>query len=229
MTVGGGIFVLPGLMAAQLGPAALIAYFVCAASVALVFLCYAEVGTRIARSGGSYAYIEDAFGPLAGSVSAILLWFGWAGLADAAITVAMVDTIAIAFPVLDESIPRAIFLCLLFAFLVTINVRGVRAGVRLYVFNTMVKLVPLMLLLVVGMFAINYENLVIVEWPDFDSLGAAAVILFFAFGGAETPLNASGEIRNPTRTVPLGLLVGLTGILSIYVGFADRCARGAGH
>lgn len=226
MTVGGGIFVLPGLMAAQLGPAALIAYFLCGISVALVFLCYAEIGTRIARSGGSYAYIEDAFGPFAGFIASILLWFGWAGLADAAITVAMVDTIATAFPVLNEWVPRALFMIALFAFLVIVNIRGVKSGVRLYIFNTMVKLVPLMLLLIVGLFTINYDNLVIREWPPIENLGAAAVILFFAFGGAETPLNASGEIINPRKTVPMGLLVGLTGILATYVGL-QTVAQGA--
>ena len=226
MTVGGGIFVLPGLMAAELGPAALVAYFLCGISVALVFLCYAEIGTRIARSGGSYAYIEDAFGPFAGFITSILLWFGWAGLADAAITVAMVDTIATAFPILNQTLPRAVFMVALFAFLVAVNIRGVKAGVRLYVFNTMVKLVPLMLLLIVGLFTINYENLVISEWPPMENLGAAAVILFFAFGGAETPLNASGEIVNPRKTVPMGLLVGLTGILAVYVGL-QTVAQGA--
>ena len=97
MTVGGGIFVLPGVMAAQLGPAALFAYFICGISVALVFLCYAEIGSRIARSGGSYAYVENAFGPFAGFITSILLWFGWAVLADAAITVAMVNTIAVRY------------------------------------------------------------------------------------------------------------------------------------
>ena len=226
MTVGGGIFVLPGLMAAQLGPAAIVAYFLCGISVALVFLCYAEIGTRIARSGGSYAYIEDAFGPFPGFIASILLWFGWAGLADAAITVAMVDTIATAFPILNQWLPRALFMIALFTFLVIVNIRGVRSGVRLYVFNTMVKLVPLMLLLIVGLFTINYENLVITEWPPIENLGAAAVILFFAFGGAETPLNASGEIVNPRKTVPMGLLVGLTGILAIYVGL-QTVAQGA--
>ncbi len=226
MTVGGGIFVLPGVMAAQLGPAAIVAYFICGISVALVFLCYAEIGSRITRSGGSYAYIEDAFGPFAGFIAAIMVWFGWAALADAAITVAMVDTIATVFPVLNEPIPRAVFLITLFALLVVTNIRGVKPGVRLYVFNTMVKLIPLMLLLIVGLFVINYENLIIPAWPPLEGLGAAAVILFFAFGGAETPLNASGEIKNPPRTVPLGLLLGLTGILALYVGL-QTVAQGA--
>jgi amino acid transporter len=138
----------------------------------------------------------------------------------------MVDTIATAFPILNQWLPRALFMIALFTFLVIVNIRGVKSGVRLYVFNTMVKLVPLMLLLIVGLFTINYENLVITEWPPVENLGAAAVILFFAFGGAETPLNASGEIVNPRKTVPMGLLVGLTGILAIYVGL-QTVAQGA--
>lgn len=218
VTVGGGIFIYPGLVAADLGSAAVIAYFICSAAVALVFLCYAEVGTRVTRSGGSYAYVEEAFGPFAGFIASTMLWFGWAVLSDAGITIAMTETIGIAFPILREPLPRAIFIVSLLAFLAGVNVRGVRSGVRLYVFNTMAKLVPLLLLLIVGMFAIDPDNLVIREWPSVSSIGATAVLLFFAFAGAETGLSASGEVRDPARTVPLGLLVGITGILSLYVG-----------
>ena len=100
MVVGGGIFVLPGLIAAQLGSAAIVAYLICSVAVALVFLCFAEVGSRITRSGGSYAYIEEAFGPFAGFVASILLWFGWNVLSNAAIVVAMTETMELAFPTL---------------------------------------------------------------------------------------------------------------------------------
>ena len=97
LVVGAGIFVLPGIVAAELGSAAILAYLVCSIAVALVFLCFAEIGSRVTRSGGAYAYIEDAFGPFAGFIAGVLFWFGWSVLADAAITVAMVEIIAIGF------------------------------------------------------------------------------------------------------------------------------------
>lgn len=218
LVVGGGIFVLPGLIAVRLGPAAIVAYLVCSLAVALVFLCFAEIGSRITRSGGAYAYIEEAFGPFAGFIASMLFWFGWSALSDAAITVAMVETMALAFPMLAEPVPRGIFIIALFTFLAVVNIMGVKSGVRLFIFNTMAKLVPLVLLLAVGLFAINFENLAITEWPSISSIGAGAIVLFFAFAGAESGLSASGEIKNPSKTVPMGLLVGLTGILALYVG-----------
>ena len=218
MVVGGGIFVLPGLVAVGLGPAAIIAYLICSLTVALVFLCFAEVGSRITRSGGSYAYVEEAFGPFAGFIASILFWFGFSALADAAITVIMVDSMAVLFPVLEEFIPRAIFIIAVITFLTIVNIRGVKAGMNLFIFNTLAKLVPLLLLLVVGMFAIELQNLVIPEWPTAASIGATSVLLFYAFNGAESALTASGEIKDPSRTVPLGLLLGLSGVLFLYIG-----------
>ena len=218
MVVGAGIFVMPGLVAAVIGPAAILAYLICSVTVALVFLCFAEVGSRVSRSGGAYAYVEEAFGPFVGFIASILFWFGYSALADAAITVIMVDSIAIVVPILDESIPRAVFIIALLTFLAAVNVRGVKAGVRLYIFNTLAKLVPLLLLLGAGLFVINIEYLAIPEWPSAASIGASTILLFYAFNGAESALNASGEIQNPSKTVPLGLLLGLGGILLLYVG-----------
>ena len=218
MVVGAGIFVMPGLVAAVIGPAAILSYLICSVTVALVFLCFAEVGSRVSRSGGAYAYVEEAFGPFVGFIASILFWFGFSALADAAITVIMVDSIAIVVPILGESIPRAVFIIALLTFLAAVNVRGVKAGVRLYIFNTLAKLVPLLLLVRAGLFVINIEYLAIPEWPSAASIGASTILLFYAFNGAESALNASGEIQNPSKTVPLGLLLGLGGILLLYVG-----------
>jgi len=73
------------------------------------------------------------------------------------------------------------------------------------------------LLVAVGVFVIKFENLVIFEWPSPAEFGAAVLFLFFAFAGAETALNASGEIRRPEKTIPRGLLLGISGILILYV------------
>ena len=218
LVIGAGIFAMPGLVAAELGSAAILAYLICSVTVALVFLCFAEVGSRVSRSGGAYAYVEEAFGPFVGFIASILFWFGFSALADAAITNVMVDSMAVLFPTLGTPVPRALFIIALLTFLAVVNVRGVKAGVRLYIFNTLAKLVPLVLLVVAGLFVINLENLAIPEWPSAASLGAGTILLFYAFNGAESALSASGEIKNPARTVPLGLLVGLSGILLLYVG-----------
>ena len=218
LTVGGGIFVLPGLVAAQLGAAAVLAYLACSIAVALVFLCFAEVGSRVTRSGGAYAYIEEAFGPFAGFIASVLIWFGWSVLSDAAITVAMVDTMAIAQPTLAKPVPRGMVIVAICAFLAWVNVTGVRSGLRLLALNTVAKLVPLLMLVAVGLFAINPRFLSIAEWPSLSSLGAGTLILFFAFAGAEAGLHVSGEITHPATTVPRGLLIGLGCVLLLYLG-----------
>jgi len=218
MVVGGGIFVLPGLIAVQLGSAAIVAYLICSVAVALVFLCFAETGSRITRSGGAYAYIEEAFGPFAGFMASILLWFGWNVLSNAAIAAAMVEAIAIPWPLLAEPAPRAAFLIVLTGILAFVNVRGVQRGIRLFVVNTVIKLLPLCLLVIVGLGKIDLANLAIAEWPSPQEAGVGALLLFFAFAGVESALSSSGEIRDPQKTVPLGLMFGLVGILFLYVG-----------
>ena len=148
----------------------------------------------------------------------MLLWFGWAVLSDAALTVAMIETLSIAIPELEETGWKLLFMFVLFAFMVGTNIVGVKSGVRLYIFNTIAKLVPLALLLVVGFFFVKLDNLVITEWPSFANIGAATLVLIFAFSGAECALNASGEIENPSKTVPSGILLGLGSIFILYLG-----------
>ena len=65
--VGAGVFALPALVAAILGPAAILAYLICGLTIACVLVCCAELGGQITRSGGVIAYIDAAFGPLAAS------------------------------------------------------------------------------------------------------------------------------------------------------------------
>ncbi|MCC3861227.1 APC family permease [Pseudemcibacter aquimaris] len=217
MVVGAGIFVLPGVVASHLGASAIFAYLICGLAVSMIFLCYAEIGSRVRRSGGSYAYIEDAFGPFAGFIASMLLWFGWAILSDAALLVILTETIILIVPEVDNQIFRILFMTGLIAFLVFTNVRGVESGKKLYIANTIAKVIPLGLLVIFGFFAINFDNLTITEWPSVEQIGASTLILFFAFSGAECALNASGEIEKPEKTVPRGIMLGIGSILMLYL------------
>lgn len=215
--VGAGIFALPALVAARLGPAAVLAYVLCGALVALVLTCFAEVGSQVTRSGGAIAYVEEAFGPLAGWLTWVALAVCWNVAADAAIAHVMLDALASFAPALRGGVVRALAIVALFAALAAINVAGVRQGARLVVATTLAKLAPLALLVVAGAFAIDARNLAWTAWPSASALGAASLVLFFAFAGAESALTASGEIDEPARTVPRGLLAAVLTLVALFV------------
>ena len=216
--IGAGIFALPGLVAAALGSAAAVGYAICAALVVLIFLCFAEVGSRVHDSGGAYAYVERAFGPFAGFIAANLMWFGVGACVDAALADVLVSTLATAAPVLAQPLPRALALIALFAFMAGVNITGVKTGARLVVALTVLKLLPLLLLLVVGIPHIAWSLVIPSSMPSASTLGRGVLLLMFAFIGGESSLSASGELRNPSRTVPLGLLMGVATVVSIYFG-----------
>lgn len=217
MTVGAGIFVLPAVVAARLGPSAVLAYLLCALAMGLVLLCFAEAGSRVHESGGACAYVEAAFGPLAGFFTSTLLWFGYGVLSDAAVATALAGTAGAAWPLVQQPVPRAIAIVLLFAVLAAINIRGVRHGARMVEVLTLTKLVPLVGLVCLGLFSVRLDNLRIGGLPTAGEFGAATLVLFFAFVGSESAVTPSGEIRDPARTVPRGILLGILGIASLYI------------
>jgi len=215
--VGSGIFVLPAVVAAILGPAAVIAYIVCAALVALLGLCFAEVGSRVHVSGGAYAYVEAAFGQYVGFSAGLLL--GCAEMvASAAVATIFVGSLSALLPGGGGAAWRAALLILLYAVLAIVNVRGVRAGARLMELLTASKLIPLALLVVAGMFVLHPAFLKWTGVPQVSDIGRASLVLMFAFTGVEGPLTSSGEVRNPSYTVPRAVLLGLSTVALLYAG-----------
>lgn len=217
LTIGAGIFALPAVVAAILGPAALLAYLICGALVLLVLTCFAEVGSQVTRSGGAVAYIEEAFGPMAGFVTWVVFSLAYCAGSDAAIAHVLMDALATAVPALSSGIARALAFVLLFGGLAAVNIRGVRQGQRVAVTATVAKLLPLLLLVAVGTFAVQRSNLTWSGWPTFEQLGAGTLLLFFAFGGVESALTPSGEIRDPARTVPRAILGATGAIVLLYI------------
>lgn len=215
--IGGGIFVLPALAAENLGSLAFIAYIICGLLILLIMLCYAEVGSKVTDSGGSAAYVEKAFGPFPGFLINTLFWFAYAMLSDAALINVMTDMLAVWFPVFSVFYVRVIFFIIVFGLLTFINIRGVKSGAWFNNAITLMKLAPLILLVMIGLFFISGSNLSVSSLPGIKSIGDTCLLLFFIFIGGETALNMSGEIKNPQKTIPRGILLGVAGIVVIYL------------
>jgi amino acid transporter len=214
--IGGGIFRLPADVAAALGAAAPLAYLVCVVAVALIMLCVAEAGSRVARTGGVYAYIEVAFGPFVGFVAGVLLWL-LSTFAFAAVATVLAAGVGELVPAFASRAGSTAFLLVVFAVFAAVNIAGVRQGALVNSVSTIAKLLPLVLLVVVGAFHIEPSNL---AWPGTPATGdvaRTAILLIFAFAGAEAALLPSGEVKDPARTVPRALGLALTGIALVYV------------
>jgi len=215
--VGSGIFVLPAAVAAILGPAAIVAYIICAGLVALFGLCFAEIGSRVHVSGGAYAYVEAAFGSYVGFSAGLLL--GCAEIvASAAVATIFVASLVALLPGGGGAALRATLLILLYAVLAIVNVRGVRAGARLMELITAAKLIPLAILVIAGLFVLHPAYLKWSAFPPLADVGRAALVLMFAFTGVEGPLTSSGEVKDPARTVPRALFLGLSAVALLYAG-----------
>ena len=215
--IGSGIFVLPAIVAGILGPASIIAYAFCGILMMLIMLCFAEVGSKVTKSGGAYTYVETAFGKYPGFIVFMFLFISTV-CAVAAVANALVDTLGAFIPVFHSNIIRIGFLVLLFFGLAMINVVGVKQGVGMVKFLTIAKLLPLILLIVFGIFYININNLKWAAVPNYQQVGDASLILFFAYLGGETGLSVGGEIKQPERIVPRAVVISIIFLILFYIG-----------
>ncbi len=217
ITAGSGIFVIPAILAADLGATAILAYFVCSLLIFLIGLCFAELGSKTNISGGPYTYIEKAFGPYAGFMANNIFWLGGSVVSDAAVANALADTLKYFFPVLSIDFVRMLFMLIVFGCLALLNIRSVKNGIRFIEFAALGKLIPLIVLIIAAAWLVEPANL---RWeiaPTFTNMGAASLLLFFCFLGLETPLCNGGEIKNAKRTVPLGIFLGIAIVLVLYL------------
>jgi amino acid transporter len=228
VTIGAGIFRLPASVAGSLGAAAPVAYLLCALAMGLIVLCFAEAGSRVSMTGGPYAYVELAFGPFVGFLCGILLWAGLTA-ALAAVTSFFADSVAALVPALAPRISRTAVMLVILAALAFLNIRGVRDASRFNAVMTVAKLLPLALLVVVGTFAVRFENLVWQEAPSIGAVGRASIVLIFAFLGVEAALVPSGEVKDPARTVPRAvfLAIGFIAVLYLAVQIVSQGVLGA--
>jgi amino acid transporter len=206
-TVGAGIFVIPALISRELGAAAPLAYIICAAMMGLIVTTIAVAGSRVALTGGIYAYVEVAFGPYVGFLAGVLQWLTGL-LAVSSVATAMIDQASTAVPLLANGPLRIVTLAGIFAALAAFNARGVRTGTRVIETMTVIKMLPLLVFVGVGAFFVDPAALAWPGMPAADVVGRSALLLIFAFSGVEVAIAPSGEIRNPATTVPACTLRG---------------------
>jgi amino acid transporter len=217
VTVGGGIFRLPASVASSLGAAAPLAYLVCAVAMGLIVLCFAEAGSRVSLTGGPYAYVELAFGPFVGFLAGVLLW-SVGSLAVAAVATVLAANVAQLVPALQGAAGSAALLVTVFAVLGAVNVAGVRHASAFNAIATAAKLLPLVLLLAAGAFAVRPANPpgttrpLAPTWPARRS-------------SSSSPSPASrgrwprgGSARTPPGRCPARSLIAMLGITLLYVG-----------
>ena len=217
MVIGSGIFVLPAIIGMAMGAFGIFGYIFCSIMMAAIMLCYAEVGSKITTSGGSYAYVEKAFGNFPGFIINWLFFFGWGILASAAMMNIIADSLALLWPSLLNPFIRGILFFFLMGIMVVINIIGTKQANIFVKSISILKLFPIIGIIIFGFSHIKIDNLHWENVPSLKTFSDTTLILFFAFAGFEASLGVSGEFKNPTKTVPLGIFLGGAIVLVVYL------------
>jgi amino acid transporter len=201
-------------MAQAAGASAPYAYLLCAAAMGMVVTCFAEAGSRLPTSGGVYGYVTEAFGGLAGFLCGMMTWMA-SVLACGGIAAALAATVGSVVPAAAAGAGRAAVILAAIGSITLVNLGGVRGGARLVSLSTAVKLMPLLLFVCLGAWAV--PGLAPPEATAPGGLGRAVILGMFAFSGMETVLGASGEVAEPHRTLPRALFGAMGFVLVLYV------------
>jgi amino acid transporter len=223
--IGAGIFGLPSQVYALLGPYSLIAFAACALVVALVVLCFTEVGSRFSETGGPYLYAREAFGPVMGFQVGWLMWLARL-TAFAANCNLLIQYLGYFHPGIAAGWPRAAMIILVAVSLTAVNVVGVRNAALLSDVFTIGKLIPLVLFIVAGLFFLSPGNFSASAHPiplTLSSLSQSVLLLVYAFTGFEMAIIPAGETRDPQRNLPFALLTSLGLVMVVYIMIQVVC------
>jgi APA family basic amino acid/polyamine antiporter len=214
-TIGAGIFALPGIAAATTGLFSPWIFVLCGLLIMLIVLAFARVASYFEDTGGPVTYVGTAFGPLAGFQVGWLLTLSRAA-AFAANAHLMVTYAGWFWPPLLEGAWHLGSVLLICAVLAWINVIGVRQGMLALYALTVLKLLPLLLLVLLGLGQANPEIFTGAQIPPMDSLGETMLIVFYAFVGFESAVIPAGEGRDARRDIPLALVRTILAITVFY-------------
>ncbi len=216
--IGAGIFGLPSGAAALAGEYSVLVYAFCALLILPIILCFAELGSYFRGTGGPIRYGTLAFGPFVGFQGGWLYYLARL-ISFSANTVLLTDSIAYFMEGAGTGTGRIISLAVICIGLSVINVLGSVESIRSMTLFTVIKFAVLILLPLGGFILMGSEVIPSFESPipPAQDLGAAALLLIYAFVGFEGAVVPAGEAKRPERDMPLGLLLGLAVVAVLYM------------
>ncbi|MGH6961837.1 MAG: amino acid permease, partial [Dongiaceae bacterium] len=152
--IGSGVYLLPAAAAAMLGAASLWAVVAAGVAVLLVVLCFAEAGSYFDRPGGAYLYARTAFGDLIGFEVGWMTWLARVA-SVASLSAGFAQALGFLWPAARAGTGRSLAIALPLLALTAINVAGVKWGVRAAVVLAVGKIVPLLVFIGAGLFAME--------------------------------------------------------------------------
>jgi APA family basic amino acid/polyamine antiporter len=232
--VGSGIFVTPYVVARHVHtPALIVGAWLAGGLIALAgAFVYAELAARRPHVGGQYAYLRDAYHP------AVAFVYGWAlllviqtgGMAAVAVTFARYFREVTHVP-LGEPVIAGLGIALLAA----VNCMGVRSGGTVQNTLMVLKIAAILALVAAGLFFVTGPaDAAPAAAPTVGggsvllAFGAAMTPVMFSYGGWQTASFVAGEMKNPRRDLARGLLIGVLGVIALYVGVTLACVHALG-
>ena len=216
--IGGGIFGLPSGVNALAGSYSVWIYAFCAVLILPVILSFAELGSYFRGTGGPVRYGTEAFGTFIGFQSGWLYYIARM-ISFSANSVLLVESIGYFYAPAGEGIGRVISLAIVCGGLTLINVLGSVESIRSLAVFTVLKFSVLIMLVFGGLVLLGGEILPSFEseTPITENLGAAALLLIYAFVGFEGGVVPAGETKNPERNMPRALILGLASVVVLYM------------
>jgi len=217
--IGSGVFLLPASLA-PFGGASLVGWLLSAAGSVLLALVFARLSRAFPAAGGPYAYTRQAFGDVPAFMVAWGYWISVWG-AEAALAVACVGYLDPFVPSLVRSPGSAALLAIALVWIMTtVNILGVRTAARVQVVTTVLKVLPLALVGLGGLFFLNPSHFAVTSIGTgafVRDVTATATLTLWAFLGLESATIPAGSIKDPDRTIPRATVVGTVLTAIVYI------------
>lgn len=213
--IGAGIFALPGKVAVNAGLLSPWLFLAVGVVFLAVVLTFAELASYFRDSGGPVLYASYAFGPIAGFGTGWVLFLSRM-TAFAANANVMAIYLGSLYPWFGEGIGRTTVISIVTLALTYANILGVKDGVRTMGFFTVLKVLPLILLVLLGLQHVTTGTLIPAASAVIEDLGGTTLLLVYAYVGFETMAVTAGETNEPRRVLPRALIRTVIGTGLLY-------------